>query len=139
MVLGLLWSSALFAETEQSIRDKYKSSLPDCDNGIVIDMTDTEKWMHWNNCFGRLRVKAPDNSSMVIAADYRVDRTGVEIMTVETLNEPHPEIFPGHMFFKKLTINGCKKNGHAISPIGKLYKIKWNKRCDNVIKMTQIN
>jgi hypothetical protein len=134
LVQGLLWCNTSFAETEQSIRDKYKSTLPDCDNGIVVDFGDTKRWLQWNNCFGRIKFEAGDEGSFIIAADHRDDNTGVEIWTLL----PDSKVLPGEILFKKLTKNGCKKNGHSIGADGKLYKIKWNKRCDNVIKRTEI-
>ena len=134
VVLGLLLSGNVYAaETEKSIRDKYKSELPDCDNGIIADLGDSKKWTEWNNCFGRVKMDTGDGS-FVVAADHRDDNTGVELWIMG----PDIANYAGTTFFKILTKNGCKKNGHAISSDGKLYKAKWNKRCDNITKLAQI-
>ena len=134
LIAGLLLSTSAFAaETEKSIRDKYKSELPDCDNGIIADFADTKKWTEWNNCFGRIKGEIVE-CSFIMGADRRDDNTGVEFLIMGPTMTNHA----GTTFFKILTKNGCKKKGHAISSDGKLYKTKWNKSCENVTKMTLI-
>ena len=117
--------------TAESILNKYKSTLPDCNNGITAVLGDT-KMMTWNNCFGKVKVKMPGQEYITIESEFNDSNTGFEIITAG----PKNEINPGTKYFKILTKNGCKKKGHAIGPDGAIYNIKWNQKCDDVKKMT---
>ena len=128
MVLGLLWCNLSFAETEQSIRDKYKSELAECNDGIIEDYGNTKKWMKWDNCVGKLKMETNDGS-VLITSEFKNGIPGGKSNMVW-----NGETF--FMIYKKE--GGCKRNGHAIKPNGKLYKIKWNKSCDNPTKYIEI-
>ena len=135
VVLGFLLCGKVYAaETKKTIEDKYKSKLPDCDNGIIAEIGNSKKWTAWNNCFGRVRIDIAEEGSFVIAEDFSEDGTGVSLWI---MGSDHNK-FPGAIFYKTLTKSGCKKNGHGIFPNGNLYKVKWNKTCDNIIKVSQI-
>jgi len=124
--------------TVESILNKYKNTLPDCENGEVVNFSDTKRWMAWKNCFGTVLIKFPDSEQEYITMGSPYTDSGTGGILIIT-HGPENEINPGTKFFQILTKKGCKKKGHGISPDGDVYNILWNQRCDEVKKMTLLS
>ena len=125
IILGLFWCNVSFAETEESIIEKYKSSLKLCVVGVV-SYYDFPRWQAWTDCFGVLK-KRTAHGTWIVHAEYK---NGFQ--TGKTLIE-YPN---GDRLFTKIKKEICSGKGYVITADGTIFKVKLTKDC--VVKSQKV-
>ena len=129
VLLGLLLSSNVGAAdvTEQSIIDKHKSSLPECEGGVAHMVDDLSRWTEWDKCFGTLIQPFEDGAvEIIVHSEFKNGfQTGKAFM----------EIGDGNVMYGKLK-NGYwgSNNTYLIEAHGRITKLKINKKGEIVRK-----
>ena len=130
IVFGLLWCNISFAETEQSIRDKYKSSLPECEDGEV-DIEDVQ-WIEdlgYTNCVGTIRVSNNDPSfDYILTAEFNEDGKVIGKGQMLYINKGVTMFMTFKASKKKERPFTCGRKGYGIQTDGSLFKAKF-KNC----------
>ena len=125
IILGLFWCNVSFAETEESIIEKYKSSLKLCVVGVV-EYYDFRRWQAWTDCFGVLKKKTP-YGTWIIHSDY----TNGEAHGTTLIEYPN-----GDRLFTKTKKEICSGKGYVITADGTIFKVKLTKDC--VVKSQKV-
>ena len=118
IILGLFWCNTSFAETEESIIEKYKSSLKLCVVGAV-EFYEVARWKAWTDCFGKL--KRSGLTANTVSAEFKNgEMHGTTLI----------EYANGDRLFTKMKKDACGGNGYVITADGTIYKVKLTKDCE---------
>ena len=125
IILGLLWCNTSFAETEESIIEKYKSSLKLCVVGMV-EYYDFQRWQAWTDCFGVLK-KMTGRGTWIFHSEFKNGFQSGKAL-IEYPN--------GDRLFTKIKKEICSGKGYVITRDGTIFKVKLTKDC--VVKSQKV-
>ena len=114
IILGLFWCNVSFAETEESIIEKYKSSLKLC-TLAEVSYYDFTRWQAWTDCFGKLKV-----GYTTVSTEF----TNGEAHGTTLIEYPN-----GDRLFTKIKKEICSGKGYVITRDGTIFKVKLTKDC----------